>query len=97
MLRLVDLHHLTLPPQCTWPDWWLQSRKQIPPQVKRKGFDTLVVMICWLLWKERNARACLQLSFLACAGARQLDSSGSAAVALGRIECLVGVASVYLW
>jgi len=26
------------------------------PKPCRRGFDTFVVLICWLLWKERNDR-----------------------------------------
>jgi len=36
-------------------DWWAHARKLIP-KVWRRGFDSLVVLICWLLWKERNDR-----------------------------------------
>ena len=36
-------------------DWWAHARKLIP-KVWRRGFDSLVVVICWLLWKERNDR-----------------------------------------
>ena len=33
--------------------WWSHTRKLIP-KPWRHSFDTLVVLICWLLWKERN-------------------------------------------
>jgi len=36
-------------------DWWLASRKQVP-KIKRRGFDELVLLVGWMLWKERNAR-----------------------------------------
>lgn len=35
--------------------WWLLVRKPVP-KVLRKGFDSLVFLIGWMLWKERNAR-----------------------------------------
>jgi hypothetical protein len=36
-------------------DWWLSSRAQLPSEM-RKGFDSLVILGSWLLWKERNRR-----------------------------------------
>ncbi|KAM3364678.1 hypothetical protein ACQJBY_014814 [Aegilops geniculata] len=35
--------------------WWTEARKRIHKQT-RKGFDTFVMLICWTLWKQRNAR-----------------------------------------
>ena len=34
-------------------EWWYGARKRIPKD-DRKYFDSLVVLVCWLLWKERN-------------------------------------------
>ena len=36
-------------------DWWSRARRLIPKS-GRRGFDSLVVLISWLLWKERNDR-----------------------------------------
>ena len=36
-------------------DWWNTERKSIPKD-GRTCFDSLIVLICWLLWKERNDR-----------------------------------------
>ena len=36
-------------------DWWCHSRKRVAKEL-RKGFDSLVVLVGWLLWKERNQR-----------------------------------------
>lgn len=36
-------------------EWWYAARKNIPKD-GRSCFDSLVVLICWLLWKERNNR-----------------------------------------
>jgi hypothetical protein len=46
-------------------EWWLRSKKLVDKQV-RKGFDSLLFLIGWTLWKERNAgvstaSACLVL------------------------------------
>jgi len=35
--------------------WWTEARKHVP-KPNRHGFDSLVVFICWQLWKERNDR-----------------------------------------
>jgi hypothetical protein len=54
-------HHLAGIGSCTTspgsrvPDWWILQRKIIGKE-HCKGFDLMVVLICWLLWKERNAR-----------------------------------------
>jgi len=39
----------------TLADWWYGARKRISKD-DRKCFDSLVVLLCWLLWKERNNR-----------------------------------------
>jgi hypothetical protein len=31
-------------------------KEQMVEKPRRKGFDSLVVLIWWLIWKERNAR-----------------------------------------
>lgn len=36
-------------------NWWLPSRKRVPKEF-RKGFNTLVLLVTWELWKERNRR-----------------------------------------
>jgi hypothetical protein len=35
--------------------WWSASRKAVPKPLRR-GFDSLFMLIGWMLWKERNAR-----------------------------------------
>lgn len=35
--------------------WWTTARKQLPKEL-RHGFDSLVLLTSWMLWKERNAR-----------------------------------------
>ena len=39
----------------TLADWWVAARKRIQKEV-RGSFDSLVVLTCWILWKERNNR-----------------------------------------
>ena len=35
--------------------WWLRSRK-LMGKALRKSFDSLVILVAWTLWKERNQR-----------------------------------------
>ena len=35
--------------------WWTQARKNIHKD-ERKCFDSMVILICWILWKERKNR-----------------------------------------
>ena len=39
----------------SFADWWTGARKRFP-RSSRKGFDSLVVLVSWLLWKEQNNR-----------------------------------------
>jgi hypothetical protein len=34
-------------------EWWRQATRQIPRQ-SRKGFNSLVVLVAWSIWKHRN-------------------------------------------
>ena len=35
--------------------WWAWARRRVH-RGSRKGFDSLLMLTCWVLWKERNAR-----------------------------------------
>ena len=35
--------------------WWLHSRKLVSKDLRR-GFDSLVFLVSWRLWKEMNSR-----------------------------------------
>ena len=39
----------------TTDEWWLQARKRVPKNLRR-DFDTVVILVHWKLWKERNCR-----------------------------------------
>lgn len=49
---LADL--LLLDTTCFW-SWWVRSRKRIAKD-SRRGFDSMVLLVGWQLWKERNSR-----------------------------------------
>ena len=36
-------------------DWWLQQRMRLHDDARRP-FDTMLLLISWCLWKERNNR-----------------------------------------
>jgi hypothetical protein len=42
-------------------DWWLRSRQRVVSS-RRKEFDARVMLTCWLIWKQRNARVFVNLS-----------------------------------
>uniref|UniRef100_I1PS25 Uncharacterized protein n=1 Tax=Oryza glaberrima TaxID=4538 RepID=I1PS25_ORYGL len=39
----------------TLADWWLATRRCFRTSY-RTDFDSAFMLICWLIWKERNAR-----------------------------------------
>lgn len=55
MLRPAGLQHLTPTVEDLLDVWWLRTRKVVPKAL-RKGFDSLVILVAWRIWKERNAR-----------------------------------------
>jgi len=38
----------------TQKDWWRKSARKVQKQ-HRKGFNSLVILGAWILWKHRNA------------------------------------------
>jgi hypothetical protein len=48
---------LAVPPQLASSllDWWLSERDRLP-QALRRSFHSLVLLVTWCLWKERNRR-----------------------------------------
>lgn len=78
--------------------WWTTARKRIP-KMRRKGFDSLVTLVCRNLWKLRNGRVfgrpqgnvyaldiALSLSFGAWLEGEELMSSSS-----NNVVCRSGV------
>lgn len=43
------------PSSTSLSDWWTASRRRATP-ARQKGFDSLVLLIIWKIWLERNAR-----------------------------------------
>jgi nuclear pore complex protein Nup210 len=36
-------------------DWWIRARREVQKSDRRR-FDSLVILVAWTLWKQRNAR-----------------------------------------
>jgi hypothetical protein len=36
-------------------DWWRESCKRTPKDKKKKGFNSVVILGAWILWKNRNS------------------------------------------
>ncbi|CAM0911182.1 unnamed protein product [Alopecurus aequalis] len=55
LLRRCDLSAFVPGADDALIDWWPDVRLCVPSR-DRKGFDSLVLLIVWSLWKERNSR-----------------------------------------
>jgi hypothetical protein len=55
VLRFFDMEDLAPSREELVAVWWLRMRKVVA-KPSRKGFDTLVWLVAWSLWKERNRR-----------------------------------------
>jgi hypothetical protein len=47
---------VAVPPSvtCTLEEWWLREHDKFTAKT-RKNFDALIILGCWMLWKNRNA------------------------------------------
>ncbi|XP_066361038.1 uncharacterized protein [Miscanthus floridulus] len=55
VLAPLGLAQLALQQGTSITGWWLSSRARLRAQL-RKGFDSLLILGAWCLWKERNRR-----------------------------------------
>uniref|UniRef100_J3MBJ6 Reverse transcriptase zinc-binding domain-containing protein n=1 Tax=Oryza brachyantha TaxID=4533 RepID=J3MBJ6_ORYBR len=55
ILNAISLPRLTPMSQCSFGGWWGLQWDKIPRR-QRKGFDMIVTLIAWSIWKERNAQ-----------------------------------------
>jgi hypothetical protein len=39
-----------------WNEWWLSTRVRVRTN-ERRASDTLVILVSWRPWKQRNARS----------------------------------------
>lgn len=52
-LTQVGLQYLTPDGDGSFEEWWSTSQRRVQPE-KRKGFNTLVILVSWSIWKQRN-------------------------------------------
>jgi hypothetical protein len=78
----IGLAGLVPPPALDYLDWWLQTRSPLTPAL-RKGFDSLIILVAWCLWKERNqrvfhgvSRTAVQLAVMVAKEADQWSQAG---------------------
>jgi hypothetical protein len=71
--------------------WWLRTRKVVA-KLSRKGFDNLVWLVAWSLWKERNRRIHERVALqpVALAGAIMEDARLWARAGFVSIAALLG-------
>jgi hypothetical protein len=55
-MRQANLSDVTPVNEDKLEEWWMQSRVRVRSS-ERKTFDARVMLTCWSLWKQRNARA----------------------------------------
>jgi hypothetical protein len=54
-LRWFGWHSVAQTRSMSFAQWWTAARKRIG-KPRRKAFDSLVILVAWSLWLERNAR-----------------------------------------
>ena len=52
-------------PDLSFIGWWLQARKGFDKRSKR-GFDSVVLLTVWMIWKERNNRVFRRKASMPC-------------------------------
>jgi hypothetical protein len=55
LLAHVGFRHMCLNGDSSLVDWWQHARAEVPESF-RHSFDSLVLLISWEVWKERNRR-----------------------------------------
>jgi hypothetical protein len=81
------LLHCCSAPRDRVADWWHASRKKIA-RSSRKGFDSLMVLTWWSVWKERNHRTFSGAMQLAVELECRIREEGSLWVAAGAAPTL---------
>ena len=55
MLTWCTLQQLTPTPQDNLKEWWVHARNTVDGKIRNR-FDSLVMMVAWMIWRERNKR-----------------------------------------
>jgi hypothetical protein len=74
-------------PSSRFRSWWSQAAASLDKDL-RKGFNTLVILVTWILWKHRNA--CVFDSVQP-----QAQAVLSQVAAEGHMWCLAGAAGLH--
>jgi hypothetical protein len=53
--RLPSLDPRQWPPQASLPEWFIRLLRD-PNATTAKGIRTLIILVCWNIWRERNWR-----------------------------------------
>uniref|UniRef100_K4AMD7 Uncharacterized protein n=1 Tax=Setaria italica TaxID=4555 RepID=K4AMD7_SETIT len=53
ILSYIGMPRLTLQVEITFAKWWIQAWKTVT-KIRRKGFDSLIWLVAWSIWKERR-------------------------------------------
>lgn len=62
--------------------WWMHARGQVPMD-SRKGFDSAILLVSLMLWKERNSHVFDNATCTAALTARRVLDEGDAWLAAG--------------
>ena len=55
LLRWANLQQLVPSSQAKLKDWWMQARSSVNGTI-RKRLDSLIMLVVWVVWRERNNR-----------------------------------------
>ena len=61
---------------------WMDARRQVPREL-HKGFDSVVLLVSWRLWKERNSRVFDNAACTTTQAARRVLDEGDEWIAAG--------------
>jgi hypothetical protein len=80
--------NVILPPNSTsrFRSWWSEAVNRLPKDL-RKGFNSLVILVTWEIWKHRNA--CVFDDFRP-----QMQSILASVAAEGQLWCMVGASGL---
>lgn len=53
ILSYIGMPRLTPQVEITFAKWWIQAWKTVA-KIRRKGFDSLIWLVAWSIWKERR-------------------------------------------
>ena len=82
LLRPGGWDQLTPQPGSVLSSWWMDARRLVPTQLRR-GFDSIVLLVSWHLWKERNSRVFDNVVTMASQAARLVLEEGDEWVVAG--------------